>query len=88
MAADDFEGRLQLDPSVWSSPAKPMLSQPATMIDNFNMYNNPDLFIQRNFSQPFNNFLTQSPNQQQQQHGNAMGNMNRQRMVRKHFKIL
>lgn len=75
MAADDFEGRLQLDPSVWSNPIKPNLPT-----DNFNLYGNPDLFIQRNFTNPFSNFPPQSPNTDKHQH--LIGNFPAKPMVK------
>lgn len=88
VAADDLEGRLQLDPSVWSSPAKSM--QPTSTIqkqqhqadnENFSLYGNPDLFIQRNFSQPFNNFPS-APNHQQ---SSLLDNITRHQMLQSSY---
>ncbi|XP_055373730.1 probable serine/threonine-protein kinase tsuA [Condylostylus longicornis] len=65
ISSDDTETRLQLDPSVWANPVKPItqpISRPAE-----SGYTNPEAFLRRHFSNPFEILLSQPQQIQQRQ---------------------
>lgn len=56
---DEIGGRLQLDPSVWSSPAKSILPHKTERSNLYGLNYNAYLYLKENFSHPFNSNLTQ-----------------------------